>query len=102
MQIFTGPPPPRCASGNTGKLLATLYLPHDWMLPAYAGSKSIAEEWGGTATDSGEPGYFRIFQDEGSCKLQGTIGVDMELNERFLAAGQIFTVTTFTVRDNNG
>ena len=56
MQIFTGPPPPRCASGNTGKLLATLYLPHDWMLPAYAGSKSIAEKWGGTATDSGEPG----------------------------------------------
>lgn len=110
MKIFTGSPPADCGEADSGTQLATLELPSDWMAAAASGSKAKSGTWedASGADDTGTAGYFRIYDalSFGTCHMQGTItvtggGGDMTVNNTSFAAGQAFSVTTFTLTDGN-
>ncbi len=109
MKIFTGAAPANVAAADTGTVLATLSLPSDWMSAASAGSKAKLGTWEDTSADNaGTAGYFRIYASNGTtAHMQGTVtatggGGDMTVDNAVFAAGQQFTVTTFTITNNNG
>ena len=104
MKIFTGSPPANCGTGDSGTVLATLSLPSDWMSAAASGSKAKLGTWQDASADNaGTAGYFRIYATDGTtCGMQGTVtatggGGDMTLDNAVLAAGQTFTVNSFTL-----
>lgn len=108
MKIFTGSAPANCAAADSGTTLATLNLPSDWLAAASGGSKALSGTWEDTSADAtGTAAHFRIYDSGGStCHLQGTItitsgGGDMEVDNTSFAAGQAFTVTSFTLTDAN-
>ena len=104
LEVRSGAAPANTAASNSGTVLATLALPADWMAAAANASKAKSGVWQDLAADAaGTAGHFRIFASDGvTCHGQGTItatggGGDMELNNTVLAAGQEFTVTSFTI-----
>lgn len=108
LRIRTGPVPANCAAADAGSVLATLNLPADWMLAASAGSKAKNGTWEDTSADgTGTAAHFRLYASDGvTCHLQGTVtatggGGDLEVDNTSFAAGQSFTVTTFTLTDAN-
>lgn len=108
MRIRTGAPPSSCAAADSGTVLATLNLPSDWMAAAASGSKSMSGTWQDTSADaSGVAGHFRIYDSTGTtCHIQGTVtatggGGDLQVDNTNFAAGQQFTVTSFTLTDGN-
>lgn len=108
MRIFTGAPPANCAAANSGTVLATLNLPVDYMAAAASGQKAKSGTWDdASAGAAGTAGHWRIYASNGTtCHLQGTItatgaGGDMEVNNTIFAAGQAFTVTSFTLNEPN-
>lgn len=108
LTIRTGAQPATCATANSGTVLATLTLPSDWMSAASAGAKALLGTWQDTSADAaGTAAHFRI-HDSGAtvCHLQGSVtatggGGDMTLDNAVLAAGQSFSITTFTLTDGN-
>ncbi len=106
LKIRSGPKPVSCAAADMGTVLSTLDLPADWMLPASNGAKSKSGTWEDlTADATGTGGHFRVYDSLGACRLQGsygTSGADMIGNSTSFNVGQAVTVTTFTIRDNNG
>jgi uncharacterized cupin superfamily protein len=107
--IRTGAAPANCAAADTGDVLATVQLPADWMAAASSASKAKSGTWEDTAADdTGTAGHWRIYE-AGSpqvAHLQGDItvtggGGDMTVNNTSFAAGQDFTVTSFTITNNN-
>lgn len=107
MEIFTGAPPADCADADSGTLLATLDLPATWLAAAANGSAALEGTWQANASAAGTAGHFRIY-DNGldTCHAQGTItesggGGDMIVDNTSFAAGQQFTVTSFTLTDGN-
>lgn len=107
LQIRTGAVPANCAAASTGTLLDELTLPSDWAAAASGGSQFKAGTWQGAAVAAGTTGHFRLFDSTGTtCHMQGTItatggGGDMTVDNTTLAIGQVFTVTTWTLTDNN-
>jgi hypothetical protein len=108
MKIRSGAPPSNAGTADSGTVLATITLPSDWMAAAASGSKAMSGTWQDTSADNaGTAGHFRIYDSGGTtCHIQGTItatggGGDMEVDNTVLAAGQQFTVTSFTLNDNN-
>ena len=106
MRIYSGSAPANPAASATGTLLAEITMPSDWMAAASAGSKAMSGSWQDLSADaSGTPGYFRIWNSAVStCHVQGTAGTsgtDMILSAGTLTAGQSFSVTGFTISDNN-
>lgn len=108
LRIRTGAPPANCAAARTGTVLATLNLPSDWMAAASGGSKALAGTWQDTSADAtGTAAHFEIMDSSGAtCHLQGTVtatggGGDMTVDNTSFAAGQSFTVTSFTLTDAN-
>ncbi len=106
LKIRTGSAPANCAAADTGTVLATLTLPSDWMAAASSGSKAKSGTWQDTSADaSGTAAHFRIYDNAGTtCHIQGTAGTsatDMILDSTSFTAGQSFTITTFTITDNN-
>lgn len=108
LKIFSGAPPATCATADSGTLLASLTLPADYMAAASAGSKVKAGTWEDTSADgTGTAGHFRLYATGGTvCHLQGTVtltagGGDMTVDNTSFAAGQAFTVTTFTLNEAN-
>lgn len=103
--ILTGSMPANCAAADTGTVLATLTLPSDWMAAASGGSKAKSGTWQDASADaSGTAGYFRI-KASTTCHLQGTVGTsgaDMIVDNTNFAAGQSFTINTFSLTDGNG
>jgi hypothetical protein len=106
--IRTGAPPATCATADSGDVLATLTLPSDWMAAASSGSKAMSGTWEDTsADDTGTAGHWRIYDSgQSAAHLQGTItitggGGDMTVNNTSFAAGQAFSVTSFTITNNN-
>ncbi len=105
LKIRTGAPPSDLATADSGTVLATLTLPSDWMNAASSGTKTLLGTWQDTSADSaGTAGHFRIYASDGTTKhLQGTITSvltgtgDMLLDNAVLAAGQSFSITTFTL-----
>jgi len=107
LRIRTGKPPLKCSSFEVGQILAELKLPSDWMESAIDGQVDMAGTWkDNRAQLTGFPGHFRIYDADGICHIQGTVGMsehsDMQINEGMLSAGQSFEVQRFTIRDNNG
>lgn len=108
MKIRTGAAPANCAAADTGTVLATLTLPSDWMAAASSGSKAKSGTWQDTSADAtGTAAHFRIYDSGGStCHIQGTVtitggGGDMTVDNTSFASGQSFSVTSFTITDNN-
>jgi len=106
LKIRTGAPPANCAAADSGTVLATLNLPSNWMGSASGGSKSKLGTWSDTSADNaGTAGHFRIYDSAGTCHIQGTVGTsaaDMIVDSATFLAGQVFTVLSFTLTDNNG
>jgi hypothetical protein len=108
MRIRTGAQPADCAQADSGTLLAELTLPSDWLAAAAAGAKAKSGTWqDASANGTGTAAHFRIYESTGTtCHLQGSItitggGGDMEVDNTSFAAGQQFTVTSFTLTDGN-
>jgi len=109
MKIRTGAPPANVATADSGTVLATLNLPSDWMAGASGGSKAMSGTWQDTSADSaGTAGHFRIYASDGTtAHIQGTVtatggGGDLTVDNTSFASGQSFSVTGFTISDNNG
>ena len=108
LKIRTGAAPANVAAADSGTVLATLTLPSDWMNAASTGTKTKLGTWQDASADAaGTAAHFRIYASDGTtAHMQGTItatagGGDMELDNVVLAAGQAFSVTTFTLTDGN-
>lgn len=108
LKIRSGAAPANCGTADSGTVLATLSLPSDWMANASSGSKAMTGTWQDTSADAaGTAGHFRIYASDGTTvHMQGTItatggGGDMTLDNTVLAAGQQFTVTSFTLTEAN-
>lgn len=107
LKVFSGSQPANCAADDSGTALSTVDLPADWMADASNGSKSKSGTWQELSADhDGTAGYFRVYSSGGVCKMQGSVtktgnGGDMTVDNTSLAAGQQFTVVTFTLTDAN-
>lgn len=112
LEIRTGAPPADCATAGSGTILATINLPSDWMAAASSGSKAKSGTWQDASADNpGTAGHFRLYnsqatKDNTTCFMQGTVtatggGGDMTVDNAVFAAGQNFTVTSFTLTDGN-
>lgn len=102
LKIRTGAPPANCAAADAGTVLATLNLPSDWMNAASGGSKTLLGTWEDTSADAaGTADHFRIYNSGDTvCYVQGTVGTgaeDLVVDNDVFAAGQQFTITTFTL-----
>ena len=108
LKIRTGAPPANCAAADSGTVLATLTLPTDYMAAASGGTKAKTGTWQDTSADAtGTAAHFRLYASDGTtCHAQGTVtatagGGDMEVDNTSFAAGQSFTVSTFTLTAGN-
>lgn len=108
LKIRTGAQPANCATADSGTVLATLTLPSDWMAAASGGTKAKAGTWEDTsADDTGTAAHFRLYASDGTtCHAQGTVtatggGGDMTVDNTSFAAGQAFTITSFTLTAGN-
>lgn len=108
LKIRTGSAPATCATADSGTVLATLTLPSDWMAAASSGSKAKSGTWEDTSADNtGTAAHWRLYASDGTtCHMQGTVtatggGGDMTVDNTSFAAGQSFTVTTFTLTAGN-
>lgn len=102
LKIRTGAPPADCQAADSGTVLATLNLPADWMSAAAAGQKAKLGTWEDTSADgAGTADHFRLYKSDGTTVImQGTVGVaaeDLVVDNDVFAAGQQFTITTFTL-----
>lgn len=109
LKVRTGAQPANCAAADSGSVLATASLPADYMAAASSASKAKSGTWQDLIADAaGTAAHFRIYASDGTtCHLQGSITSvlvgtgDMLLDNAVLAAGQEFTVTSFTITDGN-
>lgn len=108
LKIRTGAPPAACATADAGTVLASLTLPSDWMAAASSGSKAKSGTWEDTSADAaGTAAHYRLYASDGTtCHAQGTVtatggGGDMTVDNTSFAAGQSFTVTSFTLTAPN-
>lgn len=108
VKIRSGAAPANCAASDTGTVLATLNLPSDWMASASGGSKAMSGSWADSSADAaGTAAHFRLYDGTGAtCHLQGTVsatggGGDLTVDNVVFAAGQGFTITSFSLTDAN-
>ncbi len=100
---LTAGAPANVAASITGTVLATLNLPSDWMAAASSGSKAMSGTWQDASADAGGTAdFFRIFANDGTtAHIQGTVtatggGGDLTVDNVVFAAGQSFTVTSYS------
>ena len=102
LEIRTGDAPSTCAAASTGTLLASINLPSTWMVAAANGEAVLDGTWQTLLADgTGTAGHFRIFQGA-TCHVQGSAtitegGGDMTLDSASITAGQLVSVTAFTL-----
>lgn len=108
LKIRSGAAPANCAAADSGTVLASITCPSDWMGAAAAGVKALAGTWEDTSADAtGTAAHFRLYASDGTtCHAQGTVtgsggGGDMEVSNTSFAAGQPFSVTTFSLTAGN-
>lgn len=108
LKIRSGAAPADCATADSGTVLATLALPSDWMAAASGGAVAKSGTWQDSSADaSGTAGHFRLYASDGTtCHAQGTVtatsgGGDMEVQNTNFAAGQSFSITSFTITMGN-
>lgn len=103
LKIRSGAPPANVAAADSGTVLATLSLPSDWMAAASTGSKAKTGTWEDTSADAaGTAAHYRIYASDGTtAHLQGTVtatggGGDLTVDNVVFAAGQSFTITSYS------
>lgn len=108
LKIRTGAAPANCAAADSGTVVATVNLPSDWMAAASGGTKAMSGTWQDLSADAaGTAAHFRLYASDGTtCHAQGTVtatggGGDMTVDNTVFAAGQSFTVTSFTLTAGN-
>lgn len=108
LKIRTGAAPAAITDADSGTVLATVNLPADWMSAAAAGSKAKNGTWEDTSADAtGTAAHFRVYATDGTTQhIQGSVtitggGGDLTVDNTSFAAGQAFTVTTFSLTDGN-
>jgi hypothetical protein len=107
LKIRTGAPPADVATADSGTVLADITLPSDWLAAAGSGAISMTGTWQDTSADAaGTAGHFRIYTSGGTAKIQGTVtatggGGDMTVDNAVFAAGQSFSITSFTITAGN-
>ncbi len=106
LKIRSGAAPANVATADSGTVLATFNLPADWMAAANAGSKAKSGPWEESSADaSGTAAHFRLYASDGStCHMQGTVGTsgaDMIIDNTSINAGQVVTITGFTISAGN-
>jgi hypothetical protein len=108
LKLRTGAAPANCAAADSGTVLATVNLPSDWMAAASGGTKSMSGTWQDASADNnGTAAHFRLYASDGTtCHAQGTVtltggGGDMTVDSTTFTAGQVFTVTGFTLTAGN-
>lgn len=108
LKIRTGAAPADCAQADSGTVLATLNLPSDWMAAASGGTKAKAGTWQDASADAaGTAAHFRLYASDGTTvHAQGTVtatggGGDLTVDNVVFAAGQSFTITSFTITEGN-
>jgi len=107
LALMSGQLPDSCSSQETGFALATIALPPDFMKPASNGQVEKAGNWGtGRGSSPGVPAYFRIYDRDGVCHIQGNVGMtalkEMQITTMAIGSQQPFVVERFTIRDKNG
>lgn len=108
LTIRTGAQPANCAAANSGTVLATLTLPSDWLGNASSGAVALSGTWSDSSADAtGTAAHFRIHESTATtCHMQGSVtatggGGDLTVDNTSFAAGQAFSITTFTLTDGN-
>lgn len=108
LKIRTGAPPASCAAADSGTVLAALTLPSDWMAAAGSGTKAKSGTWEDNSADApGTAAHWRLYASDGTtCHGQGTVtatggGGDLTVDNVVFAAGQTFTVTSFSIAAAN-
>lgn len=108
LKIRSGAAPANISDADSGTVLATINLPSDYMAAASGGSKAKSGTWQDASADNaGTAAHWRLYASDGVTQhSQGSVtatggGGDMEVDNVVLAAGQTFTVTTFTLTDGN-
>lgn len=109
LRIYSGTKPTDCAtalSGNT--LLSEITLPSDWLAAASGGSKSKSGTWTDASADNtGTASFYRIYDSAGTtCHEQGTVtatggGGDLTVDNTSFAAGQSFTISSWSYTEGN-
>lgn len=106
LKIRTGAQPATCATADSGTVLVTIACPSDWAAAASSGSKALTGTWQDTSADAtGTAAHFRLYASDGTtCHAQGTVGQgsgDLSLDNTAIVAGQVVTVTAFTLSAAN-
>lgn len=109
LRIYSGTKPANTStalSGNT--LLAEITLPSDWMAAASGGTKAKSGTWtDSSANNTGTASFYRLFASDGTTvHEQGDVtatggGGDLTVDNTSFAAGQSFTVDTWTYTEPN-
>jgi hypothetical protein len=108
LMIRAGTKPANCAAADSGTVLSTVNLPADWMANSASGTKAKSGTWQDLLADAaGTAGHFRIYASDGvTCHAQGSVtatggGGSMTVDNVVFAAGQPFTVTSFSITAGN-
>ena len=108
LKVRTGAQPANCATADAGTVVATLSLPSDWLAAASSGSKAKSGTWEDTSADAaGTAAHWRLYASDGTtCHAQGTVtatggGGDLTVDNTSFAAGQAFTITSWSFTDGN-
>jgi len=108
LKIRSGSAPANCGTADSGTVLASLTLPSDWMSAASSGAKAKTGTWEDSSADAtGTAAHWRLYASDGTtCHAQGTVtatggGGDMTVDSTSFTAGQVFTVTGFTITAGN-
>ncbi len=108
IEVRTGAAPADCETASSGTLLATLPMSDpafpanaaDQVPGARATANAITDDSSADAT--GTAGYFRVFDSDSVCYIQGSAGEsgdtpDMTLDDKTIVAGQTVSVTSYTI-----
>lgn len=106
LKIRSGAAPANVAAADSGTVLATFSLPSDWMAAAASGSKAKSGTWEDSSADAtGTAAHFRVYASDGTtCHVQGTVGTsgaDMIIDNTSINAGQVVTISSFTITAGN-
>lgn len=101
IRVRTGSAPTNVSDADSGTLLATCTMSD----PSFGSSSAGTITANAIAADSsvdntGTAGYFRMYDSDATCILQGSVGTsatDMVVNSTAFVSGGTFTVTSLTV-----
>lgn len=106
LRIFTGPQPATCADPDSGYELVVDQIADGFWAPANGGAKVLSGTWGYTGIATDTPGHFRIYANDYTCRIQGTVtqvgaGGDLQLVDATIGEGAPVTVVALTLTSAN-